>query len=66
MKSELSNKTVCKIYLTFAEVSDEHFWKIPFLKELLSVRSNEIKVQGLERNELIFLHQGSLWITLDH
>jgi len=45
-------KLYVKSNLTFAEVSDDNFWKIPFLKELLSVRSNEIEIPGFERDEL--------------
>ena len=49
--SDLTKLSV-KSNLTYAEVSDEHFWEIPFLKELLSVRSNEIVIPGFERDEL--------------
>ena len=35
-------KQYVKNMFTFPEVSDENYWKISFLKELLSVRSNEI------------------------
>ena len=50
--SELT-KLFVKSNLTYAEVSDEiFFWKFSFLKELLSVRSNEIEIPGFERDEL--------------
>ena len=49
--SDLTKLSV-KSNLTYAEVSDENFWKIPFLKELLSVRSNEVVIPGFERAEL--------------
>ena len=41
-----------KSILTAAEISDENYWKIFFLNELLSIRLTEIKVPGFERDEL--------------